>query len=262
MADERPPVRYGELSRRISQLLLERGEEWAGLPMPIPGLRLAIEPSHPWRDRLLAMQADSEAAHPDIDPNETGARAGLAFMDGDVLEDSAEDDGGEDETWTVRNTWFSRRLRQQVAIVTNGQRTRVAHGKYDYVRRFLFAFQTMTAAAAWSIDTELQAMETLQTHLRRHLFDAYVSTGTFIETSPRSGVTYLFRRCRPTVAFHNDRILCTVCLHSLAYYQDTHAGGMCPTDDVLAHLLLMRADEPYFWRKANQHPPDRPESGL
>jgi hypothetical protein len=37
---------------------------------------------------------------------------------------------------------------------------------------------------------------------------------------------------------------------------------MCPTDDVIAHLALMRGDEAMFWRRCNQHPPYRPEAGL
>lgn len=37
---------------------------------------------------------------------------------------------------------------------------------------------------------------------------------------------------------------------------------MVPTDDVIAHLLLMRGDERLFWRRANQHHPLDPESGL
>jgi len=37
---------------------------------------------------------------------------------------------------------------------------------------------------------------------------------------------------------------------------------MVPTDDVIAHLMLMRADEHGFWKRANQHPLDRLEAGL
>lgn len=40
------------------------------------------------------------------------------------------------------------------------------------------------------------------------------------------------------------------------------AGAMCPTDDVIAHLSLMRGDEKMFWRRCNQHPAYRPEAGL
>lgn len=45
-------------------------------------------------------------------------------------------------------------------------------------------------------------------------------------------------------------------------YRNTMCGAMCPTDDVMAHLLLMRGDEHMFWRRANQHPPHSPNSGL
>jgi hypothetical protein len=57
-------------------------------------------------------------------------------------------------------------------------------------------------------------------------------------------------------------VRCTLCLHPIGYYANSWAGAMCPTDDVIAHLMMMRADEPMFWRKANQHPPHRPEAGL
>ena len=40
------------------------------------------------------------------------------------------------------------------------------------------------------------------------------------------------------------------------------AGAMCPTDDVLAHLMLMRGDEAMFWRRANQHAAIDPLAGL
>ena len=77
-----------------------------------------------------------------------------------------------------------------------------------------------------------------------------------------------FRRLKPTVAISlkgtdkSPRILCALCLHPIAYYEDSWAGAMCPTDDVIAHLALMRGDEAMYWRRANQHPPWRPEAGL
>ena len=58
------------------------------------------------------------------------------------------------------------------------------------------------------------------------------------------------------------RILACLCLHPIAYYADSWAGAMCPTDDVIAHLMLMRGDEPMFWRRSNQHAPTRPEAAL
>lgn len=58
------------------------------------------------------------------------------------------------------------------------------------------------------------------------------------------------------------RILACLCLHPLGYYRGSWSGAMVPTDDVIAHLLMVRGDEHDFWRKANQHRPDAPEAGL
>ena len=58
------------------------------------------------------------------------------------------------------------------------------------------------------------------------------------------------------------KILACLCMHPIAYYAGSWAGAMCPTDDVIAHLSLMRADEHMFWKRSNQHPPYRPEAGL
>lgn len=91
-------------------------------------------------------------------------------------------------------------------------------------------------------------------------------TGGFIETSKRSGVTYLFRRLRPTLALKDNngemKILCALCLHSIGFYRGTWAGALCPTDDVISHLVMMRGSEAKFWAHANQHHPVRPEAGI
>lgn len=92
--------------------------------------------------------------------------------------------------------------------------------------------------------------------------------GTFLERSKRSGIVYMFRKLRPTIAItphHPDgdlRVLCGLCLHPLGYYQESHAGAMVPTDDVIAHLVLMRGDEHRLWKQATQHAPYRHECGL
>jgi type III restriction enzyme len=56
--------------------------------------------------------------------------------------------------------------------------------------------------------------------------------------------------------------LCALCLHPIGYYGDTWAGVMCPTDEVIAHLLMMRGSEEKFWANANQHPIDHPAAGV
>lgn len=113
-------------------------------------------------------------------------------------------------------------------------------------------------------------MQLLGTMIRHRQMKQYVLTGMFPERSLRSGVTYIFRRLKPTIAIApargNDeesmRILACLCMHPIAYYARSWAGGMCPTDDVIAHLALMRADEHLFWKRSNQHPPYLPEAGL
>ena len=100
------------------------------------------------------------------------------------------------------------------------------------------------------------------------VFRQYLLTGTFLEASPRSQVVYLFRRLRPTLALScgNEasgiRFLDALSLHSVGTYARTWAGALCPTDDVIAHLMYMRGDEHGFWKKANQHSALRAEAGI
>lgn len=248
MANEMPS--YAVASRRINAWLAATGQEWAGVPMPIPNLSLTIEEKNPWRDKIAAIE---KVCHAEGEPRHIRP----FICNADAMD------------WLVVNSWWSTRERREVGIVASVNPPRRYRFIYidpahDYVRRFNFAIDTMIAATAWTMDTELKAMERLADLLKEHLFEAYVATGAFIETSRRSGLTYLFRRCRPTVVFNGatQKIISCLCLHPIAYYQNTFAGGMCPTDDVIAHLMLMRGDEAMFWRRANQHPPDRPQGGL
>ena len=98
------------------------------------------------------------------------------------------------------------------------------------------------------------------------MFESYCLTGHFAEVSKRSQVTYLFRKGRPTIAIRQDEEggypLCALCLHPIGYYGDTWAGVMCPTDEVIAHLLMMRGSEAKYWANANQHPVDHPAAGV
>lgn len=237
MSTDRMPT-WVETARIASTLVTTRDKEWAGIPIPLPGHNLSIAEGHPWRDRLLSLNAC-------INPPEPG-----------------------DSGVSLINQWWSRRLRVTVAIVEiDGTRRIVPLSAVDYAERVEKLLQTLGVATnAWMLDTELTAVDKLAELIPVHLFEAYVTTGMFIETSKRSGLTYIFRRCKPTVVVRaldaGTRVLCALCLHPVAYYEGSHAGGMCPTDDVIAHLLLMRADEPMFWRRANQHQPDRPEAAI
>lgn len=204
--------------------------------MPIEGERLIVEPSYPW----------------------------AKVFDPPIEHLAAEDDG-----WRLRNQWYSRKWRCDILLMEkDGQ---IAHGKRPAFHHLDHDLSTMGCSVAWGIEQEHNALQLLGSMIRHHAFKKYLLTGMFLETSSRSGVTYLFRKLKPTVAIApirsgpgagRMRILAALCMHPIAYYAGSWAGAMCPTDDVIAHLSLMRGDERLFWACCNQHPPYRPEAGL
>jgi hypothetical protein len=145
-------------------------------------------------------------------------------------------------------------------------------GKVDWMpivgtgNKLTMEISTLGCSFAWGIEQESNALKLLGTLVRHVAFKQYLLTGMFLETSKRSGVHYLFRKLRPTVAIHERQgrlaIMAALCMHPIAYYSGSWAGAMCPTDDVIAHLMLMRGDEAMFWRRCNQHAAHQPEAGL
>ena len=218
--------------RRIAEIK----QEWAGLPMPLEGQPLVIHPGYSWASDLMKI----------------GAKTPPDDVPADVK---------------LRNRFWSTRLRNYVCVWDEA-------GKIEWAclpRRteLDLALQTLGSADAWGIEQEGRAVRTLGEMLKHRPFKQYLQTGMFQETSARSGLTYLFRRLRPTVVLDArdkdakaTRVLCALCLHPIGYYEDSWAGAMCPTDDVIAHLSLMRGDEAMFWRRANQHAPGRPEAAI
>lgn len=131
---------------------------------------------------------------------------------------------------------------------------------------FTRVLRTLGCQPAWGLEQESNAVRLLGSLVSHHQFKQYMLTGMFLETSKRSGVQYVFRRLRPTVALRHEnesvRVLACLCMHPLGYYDESWAGAMCPTDDVVAHLTMMRGDEPTFWRRSTQHPAWHPGAGL
>jgi hypothetical protein len=118
-------------------------------------------------------------------------------------------------------------------------------------------------------EAELRAQESLKARISRSQYDAYVVSGMFPEHSPRSGLFYYFRKGYPTLAvsFHgsyaeNGKVLAALCLHPMGYYAGSHVGLMTPTDEVIAHLVMMRADERKFWAKSGQWSASDSRSGI
>jgi hypothetical protein len=206
--------------------------------MPMEGDRMVIEPNYPRAADLMAISGQPE-------PEE-------------------ENDGTR-----IRNVFWCQARKQNIIVYEkNDGRVDWAPGNLTNAMDKLLS--TLSAADAWGIEQEANAVNTLGTLLRHRQFKQYLLTGMFMERSPRSDVSYLFRRLRPTIAITSRsrrggeglRILAALCLHPIGYYENSWAGAMCPTDDVIAHLMLMRGDEHMFWKRANQHAAWDPNAGI
>jgi hypothetical protein len=141
-----------------------------------------------------------------------------------------------------------------------------------FVMRFGMQIGTVHARVNFAIDkAEKRARKKLFERLTPAQRSSYALVDSFTEVG-LSGVKYLIRRNRPTIAFGKPDsaiggqsvALCALCLHPLAYYSRTFAGAMVPSDEALAHLLLIRQGEHFYWRKATQHPLSdfEPECGV
>lgn len=216
---------HAVLRKKIS-LMADKVAEYAGVPMPLDGEELVIEPSYKFAQVLSQKSPPSKER--------------------------------------VVNSWFAAKYRCELFIYEDegGKRK---YGLAPAVHHLSHDMRTLGCSDAWGIEQEAKAVNLLAKFARHRQFKQYMLTGMFLESSARSGVMYMFRRLKPTVAMSmvgDGKILCCLCMHPIAYYADSWAGAMCPTDDVIAHLMMMRADEPMFWKRCNQIPAWRPEAGL
>lgn len=254
---------WEDVRKTLQELARERGE-WAGVPLVIDGIPLTVERRYPWQGLQDAQLGDDPPPAELLEGIPKDALISLTASAALALKNKPK----------FRNMFTCLRRNTQVLLLehpdgkTRAEKVSLAGGG---AKRLKLAVMTLGVAAspAWSAAAEVRALGKLRSHLNKHQFDCYLLTGSFLETSPKSGVTYLFRKLRPTVAMAPDprpsgdmKILAALCLHPIGYYQGTWAGVMVPTDCVLAHLLLMRGDEHYYWRKANQHCAWEPEAGL
>lgn len=229
---------WEHIRERIIDIGAKNGH-WAGYPLPIHHAKLCVKP-----DAAIYRNLD-----------------GFSF---------AKEEDSTDGDYTCVNSWVDKKSGLVVVIV------KLPNGKITYGftpgntarRRYRIIMDTIGASQVWSVRAEFTALARLKTLISPVAFRYYVLTGTFIETSKRSKVIYVFRKNRPTLAIgralHEDdtRFLAALCLHPIGYYEGTFAGSMVPTDDVIAHLLMMRGDEHKFWAHANQHSIEAAEAGV
>jgi hypothetical protein len=237
-------VTLAEASRYVAENALAN-KDWSGLPMPIPDLNLVLEPRY---------------KHQDI----SEFRWKECYDQDGVRQTIEEEPPGRPSEYRRVNCWWNSRY--QVTIVVAKDKQGRARFYPEFQSRLAFTIRTMDAAVAWPIEAEQKALKKLATLLAPDVFELYQLTGHFAEISKRSGVLYMFRKGRPTIAIRqteeDSNVLCALCLHPIGYYAETWAGVMCPTDEVMAHLLMMRASEEKYWANANQHPVDHPAAGV
>jgi hypothetical protein len=271
--DQPDPADEWDLYRSGFDALSDLNGDWQGTPVQLPDHRLVLNDRHPLRDIYREMDgpADPEVlvggpSDLDADPDATAEEL-VALAVARSMEDEV-----------VVNHWYSRVRNADVYIIQKKSTGRAfaltaprsPDGSMD---RLLYWFQTMGASDAWSLDAEYTAREKLAGMVNRQQWRTYDLTGAFVETSHRSGLTYVFRRLRPTVVLSprwpwfqtqldQMRMLAVLCMHPIGYYEKSWAGCLVPTDDVIAHLLMFRGDEAYYWKCCNQHPAASPEAGL
>lgn len=257
MSDEENVISW-EVLKKIMQDIAEQRGDWAGYPVPVDNLKLNLAPSFPY-PQLNGMTNSEE-------PKQNLHQIFQSLSEDEILKYTAL--LREESEYKYINSWYSYKYGYEVVIERNERTGKTRHSILTSTagKRLTFALNSLGASQAWDIEPELRAMHTLSTLVREHTFKHYMLTGGFLETSKRSGVTYYFRKLRPTIAMKCDdqgtRILTVLCLHPIGYYSDSFAGCMVPTDDVIAHLQLMRGDEHKFWAKANHHNPHSPTSGI
>lgn len=230
--------------RAWCDLLSEDLGEWQGIPVPLgDDMPLVVQRDHPMYN--FYRQAESVVVESDKDDDEK-----------------------------IVNHWFSRQRQCDVYVVDRGGRrsaVTIPISPDRSMERLTYWITTMGACDAWDLDAEYRAQDTLRAMLSERQWMHYEMTGSFFETSPRSKLTYIFRRLRPTLALSprnkrpdDDHMRCVavLCLHPIGYYANSWAGCMVPSDDVIAHLSWVRGDEAGFWKHANQHVASSAQAGL
>lgn len=197
----------------------------------------------------------------------------LSNPEGVVDEEVAQE---EDPEWKTVNTWVMSRKRNGKRYQVWIQRNKIT-GKTRLVKerrlppdkeRLKFIMTSLFRRTQLTLpEAEVTAREKLESYLSESQKTMLRLTGSFCEVG-KSGVVYYLRENRPTLAYRTYSgtdegiFLCALCLHPLGYYTRTWAGVLPASDELLSHLLFIRADEYGFWKKANHIPSQETEAGI
>ncbi len=178
--------------------------------------------------------------------------------------------------WKTVNTWVMSRKRNGKCYQVWIQRNKIT-GKTRLVKESRFSpdkdkleffMMSLYRRIQFTLpEAEITARAKLESYLSESQKTMLMLTGSFCEVG-RSGVVYYLRENRPTLAYrpypdkNEGAFLCALCLHPLGYYTRTWVGVLSPSDELLSHLLFIRADEYGFWKKANHISYRETEAGI
>lgn len=222
-----------ETRMALHALALDKEGLIEGIPMPLEGEELVLNEKYPLKELFDKVQEKKKSKLDNVH---------------------------------VRNRFYHERRRVEIVIFEEVE-GKIEYAVVPHMNSIDSQMHTLNCSSAWGVEQEFRALRLLNRLIPDFKFKQYVLTGAFLERSRRSNVMYIFRKLRPTVAISTSsgetaKILCALCLHPIGYYAGSWAGAMCPTDDVISHLMLMRGDEKMFWRQSGQHPPWSSLAGL
>ncbi len=192
------------------------------------------------------------------------------------IEENSDEIFGED--WEKINHWVTAiNTRQSVGTLVEVYKNKLT-GEYRYQifkdisigTRLAFKMKMRSLdylSLFYHHEAELKAQKKLKKILRSMQYRDFILTGCFSEANTKSGIIYLLRKGLPTLAFRKDkekgfRFIAALCMHPLGYLDRSFAGLLVPSDELIAHLLYIRADEYRFWKKSNHHSIHHSEAGL
>ena len=244
-----------------------------GVPTPIWNTPFTPPPKHTRIGKFFAhaMQWGQETLDEMIDkaikketPNPQDINLLIAVINADGMPIFASDEQCVN-SWATKTHWKGRycHLYVQLFRSTEGKTTwQIREIPSETDRRFDMLMRSFNSRDGSStVHAEQVAARKLHKMLSKEQHKQYVLCDMFAEIG-KSGVVYFLRKNRPTIATRDKRVLCTMCTHPAGYYTGTWTGALPPSDDVIAHLEMIRADEHYFWRKCNQIQIEETNSGI
>lgn len=109
-----------------------------------------------------------------------------------------EEEAKEEDDRKIRNIFHIKKLRKTVYVYEEDDK--IKHASVVNSNSAFRSIRTIGTSLAWDIDAEEKALQKLKGMLTEHAYKCYVLTGSFVETSKRSNLVYVFRKLKPTIA--------------------------------------------------------------